>query len=94
MKKIDYSLMFVTDERITEDTPFLNVLEASLQNGVTIVQLREKQASTKRFYERALAVKRLCSTYQVPLLINDRIDIALAVDADGVHIGQKDLPVP
>jgi len=93
MKKIDYSLMFVTDERITDDKQFLDVLESSLKGGTTIVQLREKRLTTKLFYKRALAVKKLCTKYRTPLIINDSIDIALAINADGVHIGQKDLPV-
>ncbi|MGD1845009.1 MAG: thiamine phosphate synthase [Salibacteraceae bacterium] len=93
MKATDWSLMFVTDDRITEDLPFLDVLEASLKGGVTVVQLREKSLSTHRFYQRAVAAKQLCDTYRVPLLINDRVDIALAIDAAGIHIGQSDLPV-
>ena len=93
MNKVDYSLMFVTDERITDNAQFLNILESSLKGGVSIVQLREKKLETKRFYERAATVKTLCSKYAVPFIINDRVDIALAVDADGVHLGQKDLPV-
>ncbi|UTW64607.1 thiamine phosphate synthase [bacterium SCSIO 12741] len=85
--------MFVTDERITNDELFFQVLEASLKGGVSIVQLREKTLNTKRFYERAVAAKSLCTKHDTPLIINDRIDIALAIDADGVHLGQKDMPV-
>ncbi|MEM9362289.1 MAG: thiamine phosphate synthase [Bacteroidota bacterium] len=93
MKKVAYSLMFVTDERITEDVKFLSVLESSLKGGASIIQLREKVLNTRQFYERAIAAKKLCTKYNTPLIINDRIDIALAIHADGVHIGQKDLPV-
>ena len=93
MKKIDYSLMFVTDDRITDGREFLTVLESALKGGLSIVQLREKKLNTKAFYDRAMAVKELCTKYSIPFIINDRIDIALAVNADGVHIGQKDLPV-
>lgn len=85
--------MFVSDERVTDDQQFFHILESSLKGGATIIQLREKMMSTNRFYERALAAKAVCSRHQVPLIINDRVDIALAVDADGVHIGQTDLPV-
>lgn len=92
MKAIDYSLMYVTDERITDNNAFLAILEASLKGGVTIVQLREKHLNTKSFYERALAAKALCSRYSTPFIVNDRLDIALATDADGVHLGQNDLP--
>lgn len=94
MKHVDYSLMYVTDERITDDSQFLQILESSLKGGVSIVQLREKKLNTKAFYNRALAVNKLCLKYNIPLIINDRIDIALAIDADGIHIGQKDLPAP
>lgn len=94
MKQVDYSLMYVTDERITDDSQFLQILESSLKGGVSIVQLREKKLNTKAFYIRALAVNKLCLKYNIPLIINDRIDIALAIGADGVHIGQKDLPAP
>ncbi|GAA4850749.1 thiamine phosphate synthase [Algivirga pacifica] len=93
MSIIDYSLMYVTDDRITDDNAFFEILEATLKGGTTIVQLREKQLHTRAFYHRAVESKRLCDLYGIPLIVNDRIDIALAVDAHGVHIGQKDLPV-
>ena len=94
MKKedIDYSVYLVTDHRNTTDEEFLNIIEEAIKGGTTIVQLREKTASTKEFYQLALNVKEITSKYDVPLLINDRIDIALAVDSDGVHIGQDDMP--
>lgn len=72
---------------------FLEKTEAALKGGVTFVQLRMKHASGKEFYEAALKMKHLCTRYQIPFVINDRVDIALAVDADGVHVGQSDLPV-
>ena len=93
MKKVDYSLMFVTDDRVTDDDLFINILEASLKGGATIIQLREKNLDTKAFFSRAKKVKHICKKYEVPFIINDRIDIALAVDANGVHLGQKDLPI-
>jgi thiamine-phosphate pyrophosphorylase len=92
MYKVDYSLMYVTDDSITEDTAFFNILEDALKGGTSIVQLREKSCNTNSFYNRALKAKALCHAYRVPFIINDRIDIALAVDADGVHIGQTDMP--
>ena len=94
MKKedIDYSVYLVTDHRNKTDEEFLNVIEEAIKGGTTIVQLREKTASTKDFYELALKVKEITSKYDVPLLINDRIDIAIAVDSEGVHIGQDDMP--
>lgn len=94
MKKedIDYSVYLVTDRRDKTDEEFLNIIEEAIKGGTTIVQLREKTASTKEFYDLALRVKEITSRYDVPLLINDRIDIALAVDSEGVHIGQDDMP--
>lgn len=94
MKKedIDYSVYLVTDRRNKTDEEFLNIIEEAIKGGTTVVQLREKTASTKEFYELALKVKEITSRYDVPLLINDRIDIALAVDSEGVHIGQDDMP--
>lgn len=94
MKKedIDYSVYLVTDRRDKTDEEFLNIIGEAIKGGTTIVQLREKTASTKEFYDLALRVKEITSRYGVPLLINDRIDIALAVDSEGVHIGQDDMP--
>ena len=94
MKKedIDYSVYLVTDRRNKTDEEFLNIIEEAIKGGTNIVQLREKDASTKEFYDLALRVKEITSKYGVPLLINDRIDIALAVDSEGVHIGQDDMP--
>jgi thiamine-phosphate pyrophosphorylase len=92
MNNIDYSLMFVTDDSVTDDGAFFKILEGALKGGITIVQLREKSCTTNSFYKRASKAKTLCQAYHVPLIINDRIDIALAIDADGVHIGQTDMP--
>ena len=94
MKKedIDYSVYLVTDHRDKTYEEFLNIIEEAIKGGTSIVQLREKTASTKDFYKLALKVKEITSKYDVPLLINDRIDIALAIDSDGVHIGQDDMP--
>lgn len=86
-------MMFVTDDRISDDQDFFHVLESSLKGGATIIQLREKKMNTAQFYRRAVMAKKLCDRYHVPLIINDRLDIALAVDSDGVHVGQADLPV-
>lgn len=86
---IDYSLYLVTDERYTD---LLVRVEKLLERGVTLVQYRAKHKSTATMLSEAQATKQLCDKYQVPLLINDRIDIALAVQAAGVHLGQKDMP--
>ena len=92
MPKVDYALMYVTDDSIKDDNSFFHILEASLKGGATIIQLREKTSDTLEFYKRAVRCKEICEKFNVPLLINDRLDIALAIDADGVHIGQTDMP--
>ncbi|CCD25473.1 bifunctional hydroxyethylthiazole kinase/thiamine-phosphate diphosphorylase NDAI_0F01540 [Naumovozyma dairenensis CBS 421] len=93
--KVDYSLYLVTDSTmLPEGTTLYSQVEAGLKNGVTLVQLREKDTDTKIFIEEAIAVQKLCKAYDVPLIINDRIDVALAIDADGVHVGQSDMPIP
>ena len=91
MNKIDLSLYLVTDN--SDDVEkFLNTIEEGIKGGVTVVQIREKTAETLDFYELALKVKEITTRYNVPLIINDRVDVALAIDADGVHVGQSDLP--
>ncbi len=85
-------LYLVTDEELLEGKDFFKTIEDAVKGGVTMVQLREKQLCTKDFCEKAIALKKLLRPYNVPLIINDRIDIALACDADGVHIGQSDMP--
>lgn len=91
-KSLDLSLYLVTDPQVAEGNSFLEVIEDAVKGGVTLVQLREKDCSSREFYDKALAIKHLLSSYDVPLIINDRLDIALAVDADGLHIGQEDIP--
>ncbi|MCQ2964413.1 MAG: thiamine phosphate synthase [archaeon] len=88
----DYSLYLVTDRKDRTEQEFLNIIEESIKGGVTLIQLREKTASTQEFYNIARKVKEITKKYNVPLIINDRIDIALAIDADGVHVGQEDMP--
>ena len=67
-------------------------VEQAVQGGCTVVQLREKDCTSLEFYETARSIRKITDRYKVPLIINDRVDIALAVDADGVHVGQSDLP--
>ncbi|MBM7708854.1 thiamine phosphate synthase [Enterococcus lemanii] len=93
MKKNLYQLYLVTGQFDLSDERFLEVIESACQNGVTCVQLREKNRSTRSFFEVAQAVKEITDRYQIPLIINDRVDICLAVDAAGVHIGDEELPV-
>ncbi len=86
-------LYLVTDQALTGGRPLAEVVAAAVQGGVTCVQLREKQADTREFLAQALLLKELLAPYAVPLVINDRIDIALACGAHGVHLGQSDMPV-
>lgn len=88
-----YRLCLVTDRGLAHGRSLVEVAMRAVMGGVTMVQLREKVATTRAFIEEARALKRLLSDHGVPLIINDRADIALAVGADGVHVGQTDLPV-
>lgn len=88
-----YSLCLVTDRDLAGGRSLAEVVSAALRGGVTMVQLREKSASTRAFLEEAGALRRLLDGTGVPLIINDRVDVALAVGADGVHVGQSDMPV-
>lgn len=87
------TLYLVTDRFGQKIPAFLKILETACQSGITILQLREKQASTREFYQLGLAVKAITDRYQIPLIINDRLDICLALEADGLHIGDDELPV-
>ena len=92
-RKIDYSLYLVTDRELMAAANIEECVEQAVSGGCTLVQLREKTASSREFYETAARVRKITADFGVPLIINDRADIALAVNADGVHIGQDDLPV-
>lgn len=89
---IDYSIYLVTDEACLHGRPLLECVEEALAAGVTLVQYRAKAADGGVLYAEACRLKELCDKYSVPLIINDRLDIALAVGAAGVHLGQDDLP--
>jgi thiamine-phosphate pyrophosphorylase len=86
-------LYLVTDQSLMRGRPLADVVAAAVQGGVSCVQLREKDLGTRDFLAQALLLKTLLAPWRVPLVINDRIDIALACGADGVHLGQSDLPV-
>lgn len=92
-RNIDYSLYLVTDRGLSRGRRTLEIVKAAVSGGVTCVQLREKSCSTREFIEQALAIKNFLKARQVPLIINDRLDVALAVAADGVHLGQNDMPL-
>ncbi|MDH7794718.1 MULTISPECIES: thiamine phosphate synthase [unclassified Beijerinckia] len=88
-----WRLCLVTDRSLSHGRNLVDVVGAAVSGGVTMVQLREKDATTRQFLEEARALKALLQPLDVPLIINDRVDIALAVDAEGVHVGQTDMPV-
>ena len=88
-----YKIYLVTDEKACLEKDFYICIEEAIKGGVGIVQLREKNISTKDFYEKALKVKEICKNYGALFIINDRLDIAQAVGADGVHLGQSDMPI-
>ncbi|MBR4084476.1 MAG: thiamine phosphate synthase [Lachnospiraceae bacterium] len=93
MKKFDSSLYFITDSTNYTEEEFLFRIEQTLQGGVTLLQLREKEKSTKEYIELAEKVHYITKRYNVPLIIDDRVDVALAIDAEGVHVGANDMPV-
>ncbi len=91
-RKVDYSLYLCTDRGLMSTQTLEEAVKLSIEGGCTLIQLREKDCSSREFYNTAINIKRITDEKNVPLIINDRVDIALAVDADGVHIGQSDLP--
>ena len=90
--KIDYSLYLCTDRSLMTAPTLEQAVNDAIKGGCTVVQLREKHATSREFYQLALSLKRITGYYGIPLIINDRLDIAAAVNAEGVHLGQKDLP--
>jgi thiamine-phosphate pyrophosphorylase len=90
----DLLLYLCTDRVLSLGRPITEAVEAAVAGGVTMVQIREKAASTGDFYRIALEVQAVIRRYHIPLVINDRLDIALAVGAEGLHLGQSDLPLP
>ena len=93
MKKLDTSLYFITDSTGFTEEEFLRRTEAALQGGVTFLQIREKDKMTREYLALAQKVHALTRKYKVPLIIDDRLDIAMAIDAEGVHLGQSDMPI-
>lgn len=91
-KQVDYFLYLCTDRDLMSTPTLEEAVEQAIKGGATVIQLREKDCSSKEFYETACSIKKITEKYKVPLIINDRVDIALAVDAEGVHVGQSDLP--
>lgn len=93
MRKFDPSLYFITDSTNYTEEEFLRRVEEALKGGVTLLQLREKEKSTKEYIALAEKVHAIAKRYHVPLIIDDRVDVALAMDAEGVHVGASDMPV-
>lgn len=92
MNAFNLELYLVTDRELAR-RPLEQVVKSALEGGVTLVQVREKNCSTREFIEIAESMHALCRQFDVPLIINDRVDVAMAVDAEGVHLGQSDMPV-
>ena len=93
MKNFDPSLYFITDSTNYSEEEFLYRVEQALLGGATLLQLREKEKSTREYIELAEKVHAITKRYNVPLIIDDRVDVALAIDAEGVHVGASDMPV-
>lgn len=91
--KFDSTLYLVTDSSYHEESRFLEIVEEACKGGVTLLQLREKTRSGRDFLRLAFLVKEITDRYKIPMLIDDRIDIAMACDCAGVHVGQSDIPV-
>jgi len=92
LRTLDLSLYLVTDRRLARGRGLKEVVQAAVRGGVRIIQLREKDLSTRSFLNQALELKALLDPMSVPLIINDRVDVALACGAAGVHLGQDDMP--
>lgn len=90
---MNLKLYVITDSTGMGDEEFLKRIEGALQGGATILQLREKEKTTREYLKLAEKVHQLTKKYQVPLVIDDRLDVAMAIDAEGVHLGQSDLPI-
>ena len=91
-QSVDYTLTLVTDRTAMRTEDLSEAVDQAIQGGCSLIQLREKKLPTRQFCQLAFSVKSVCDHYAVPLIINDRLDIALAVSAAGVHLGQNDLP--
>lgn len=92
MKPLDTTLYFITDSTCVPENRFLPVVEAACKGGATIVQLREKDRSTREYLDLARSTHAITTKYGIPLIIDDRVDVAMAIDAEGVHVGQSDMP--
>lgn len=91
--EVDYSLYLVTDRTLSRDRSSEEIVSAAVRGGVTCVQLREKHCSTREFIREARSLQPLLHRLKIPLIINDRLDVALAIAADGIHLGQSDMHI-
>lgn len=93
MKMLDTTMYFITDSTNYSEEEFLYRVEEACKGGVTLIQLREKDRTTRKYLSLAEKVHEITQRYDIPLIIDDRVDVALAVNAEGVHVGQSDMPV-
>jgi len=93
MKQLDTTMYFITDSTNYSEDEFLRRVEEACKGGVTLIQLREKNRTTREYLAIAEKVHKITQRYDIPLIIDDRVDVALAVNAEGVHVGQSDMPV-
>jgi thiamine-phosphate pyrophosphorylase len=93
IESVDWSVYVITDRKGAGDRSTLDVVRAAIRGGATVVQLREKVATTRGLVELGRALHELTAAAGIPLIVNDRVDVALAVDAEGVHLGVDDMPV-
>lgn len=92
-RPLDLSVYVILDRDFSAGRPLIEIAQAAIHGGATVLQLRDKTSDIQRFYRDALALMGIARAAHIPLIINDRVDIVLAVDADGVHVGEDDLPV-
>jgi thiamine-phosphate pyrophosphorylase len=92
-KKVDWSVYVITDRRVAGDRSILDVVRAAIRGGASVVQLREKTATTREMVELGQALHEISRKAGIPLIVNDRLDVALAIGAEGVHVGHDDMPV-
>ena len=93
MKKLDTTMYFITDSTPYSEEEFLSRVEEACKGGVTLIQLREKDRTTREHMTLAEKIHEITMKYDIPLIIDDRVDVALAINAEGVHVGQSDMPV-
>lgn len=93
-KECNYGLYLVTDSGLSRGRSHEEIVTCAIRGGVSVVQLREKDCCTRDMIEMGRRILAVCRAHGVPLIVNDRLDVALAIDADGIHVGQEDMPVP